>query len=377
MVQQFYRRAEAKSVGPSKPDSLKFYAVNDERFERQPMGNPFVPLRPTNPSSQPHASTDIGQSPEIETAGQPLVQTFLGMPAVIQSAPMRRLLGFVERVGRSRAAVLITGETGSGKELIARAIHEYSARSVCPWIDINCAALPDPLIESELFGYEKGAFSGAMASKPGMFELAHTGSVFLDEVGELPPRMQAKLLRVLEGAPYYRLGGTRKISVDVRIIAASNQDLGEAAAEGSFRRDLYYRLAQVRVHVPPLRERVEDIAPLARFFLEHQEPPAPPFSEEALAALERYAWPGNVRELRNAVVEAAVVADGEHIEVYHLPAAVQSAPPKTATLGDLERKTILRVLAENGGRQQKAADILGISLRTLGRKLKSYDSPNP
>jgi transcriptional regulator with PAS, ATPase and Fis domain len=340
------------------------------------MGNPFVPLDPTfRPKSSSATDTDprLGQSPEAETAGRPLVKTFLGMTAVIQSAPMRRLLGFAERVGRSGAAVLITGETGAGKELIARALHAYSPRSARPWIDLNCAALPELLIESELFGYERGAFSGALASKPGMFELAHTGSVFLDEVGELSPRMQVKLLRVLDGAPYYRLGGTRKISADVRVIAASNQDPAEATASGAFRRDLYYRLAQVRIHVPPLRERLEDIAPLARFFLEQQQPPALGFSEEALAALERYDWPGNVRELRNVVVEAAVMADGERIEWHHLPLAVQAAPPKAVTLEDVERETILRVLEENGGRQHPTADMLGISLRTLGRKLKSYD----
>ncbi len=340
------------------------------------MGNPFVPLHPSfrpNSSSGLTTTPRIGQLPEAETSDRPRVSTFLGMPAVIQSAPMRRLVGLVERVGRSGAAVLITGETGAGKELIARALHEYSARSARPWIDLNCAALPELLIESELFGYERGAFSGAMASKPGMFELAHTGSLFLDEVGELPPRVQVKLLRVLDGAPYYRLGGTRKISADARVIAASNQDLGAAMAAGSFRRDLYYRLAQVRIHVPPLRERVEDIAPLARFFLEQQEPPALRFSEEALGALERYEWPGNVRELRNVVVEAAVMTDGERIELHDLPLAVQAAPPKAVTLEDVERETILRVLEENGGRQQRTADILGISLRTLGRKLKSYE----
>jgi len=340
------------------------------------MGNPFVPLRPASrpkSPSEPNTPSRVGPSPEAETAGRPRVPTFLGMPAVIQSAPMRRLLGFVERVGRLGAAVLITGETGAGKELIARALHEYSTRSARPWIDLNCAALPEPLIESELFGYERGAFSGALGSKPGMFELAHTGSIFLDEVGELSPRMQVKLLRVLDGAPYYRLGGTRRISADVRVIAASNQDPDEAMAAGTFRRDLYYRLAQIRIHVPPLRERVEDIVPLARFFLQQQEPPALRFSEEALAALKRYDWPGNVRELRNVVVEAAVMVDGESIQLHHLPLAVQAAPPRAVTLEDVERETILRVLEENGGRQRRTAEMLGISLRTLGRKLKSYD----
>jgi transcriptional regulator with AAA-type ATPase domain len=160
------------------------------------------------------------------------VHTFMGTPAIISSQAMRRLVALVERVARANAAILITGESGTGKELIARAIHHYSMRSARPWIDLNCAALPELLIESELFGYEKGAFSGALTTKPGMFELAQTGSVFLDEIGDLPPRMQVKLLRVLDGAPYYRLGGTRKISVDARVIAATNQDLEEAMAGG-------------------------------------------------------------------------------------------------------------------------------------------------
>jgi len=309
-------------------------------------------------------------------SGAPMVYTFLGMPGVIQSAIMRRLLEVVERVGRSRAAVLITGETGAGKELIARAIHQYSRRASRPWIDLNCAALPELLIESELFGYEKGAFSGAMSAKPGMFELAHTGSVFLDEVSELSPRMQVKLLRVLDGAPYYRLGGTRKISVDARIIAATNQDLEEATATGAFRRDLYHRLAQLQVRVPSLRERPEDVAPLAKFFLgqqEQQEQRPLRFSAEALDALDGYAWPGNVRELRNVVVQAAVMAEQGVIEMEHLPVPVRSAPPKAVTLEDLEREAILRVLAETAGQQQRAAEILGISLRTLGRKLKAYN----
>jgi transcriptional regulator with PAS, ATPase and Fis domain len=342
------------------------------------MGNPSFPVLPVSveeyaaaPAESPHTP-----SPGAEPMLPPVVKTFLGMPAVIQSAAMRQLLGFAERLGRSGAAVLITGETGVGKELVARAIHEYSPRAARPWIDLNCAALPELLMESELFGYERGAFSGAIAGKEGMFELADTGSVFLDEVGELPPRLQAKLLRVLDGTPYFRLGGTRKISVNVRVIAASNRDLDEAALEGGFRRDLYYRLAQARVHVPPLRERVEDVAALAHFFREQQEPRTTGISAEALVALERYGWPGNVRELRNVLVQAAVMADGGRIELHHLPPAVRGAMPKPVTLDALEREAILRVLEQNGGRQQQAAETLGISLRTLGRKLKSYDQ-NP
>ena len=307
----------------------------------------------------------------LACSGENRIHTFLGMPAVVRSLPMRRLIGLARRVARANAAILITGESGTGKELIARAIHHYSLRCARPWIDLNCAALPELLIESELFGYEKGAFSGALSTKPGMFELAQTGSVFLDEIGDLPPRMQVKLLRVLDGAPYYRLGGTRKISVDARVIAATNQSLEQAMAAGNFRRDLYYRLAQVRIHVPPLRERPDDIRPLARFFLETQESQLQ-LSERAMQALEQYSWPGNVRELRNVVVQAAVMAEGDTIEIGDLPFVVQAAPPRPVTLEDMEREMILKVMTDTGGQQQRSADILGISLRTLGRKLKQY-----
>src|SRR3984893_2801248 len=192
---------------------------------------------------------------------------FLGMPAVVASPAMQELLAMVQRVAQTQASVLIQGESGSGKELIARALHHYSLRCSKPWVDVSCAALPEHLVESELFGYEKGAFSGANSPKPGLFELAHNGTLFLDEVGEIEPRMQVKLLRVLEGAPYYRLGGVRKVSVDVRVIAATNQDLDQMIGTGRFRADLYHRLGQINLRVPPLRERTEDILPLAEHFL--------------------------------------------------------------------------------------------------------------
>src|SRR3954470_7937720 len=198
--------------------------------------------------------------------------SFLGMPAIIASDAMAEVLETARRVARASVAVLITGETGSGKEIVARAIHHYSLRCSNPWVDINCGALPEMLMESELFGHEKGAFSGADTAKAGLFELAHTGTLFLDEVGELDPRMQVKLLRVLDGVPYYRLGSQKKTSVDVRILAATNQDLERAASQGRFRSDLYHRLAEFQIHVPALRERVDDIIPLANFFLgQHSE----------------------------------------------------------------------------------------------------------
>src|SRR5262245_1123 len=229
-----------------------------------------------------------------------VTHSFVGMPVVVKSKAMLDLLSLAERAARMNVAVLITGETGSGKELIARAIHHYSLRHSKPWVDVNCAALPEHLIESELFGYEKGAFSGADSTKQGLFELAHTGTLFLDEIGELEPKMQVKLLRVLDGTPYYRLGGVRKISVDVRILAATNQDLEQATEKGAFRRDLYHRLSQIQIQVPALRERVDDIVPLAEFFLQKQNAELG-LSRDAKQALRSHSWPGNVRELRNIV----------------------------------------------------------------------------
>src|SRR5437868_3501160 len=197
----------------------------------------------------------------------PETYSFLGMPAVFCSNSMRELMSLVQRAAKSNATALITGETGTGKEVIARALHHYSLRSTKPWVDVNCAALPEHLVESELFGYEKGAFSGADSLKPGLFELANTGTLFLDEIGELDNKMQVKLLRVLDGTPYYRLGGVRKTVVDVRILAATNQNLEEAVRSGKFRSDLFHRLSQIQLIVPPLRTRPEDVVALAEFFL--------------------------------------------------------------------------------------------------------------
>jgi transcriptional regulator with PAS, ATPase and Fis domain len=299
------------------------------------------------------------------------------MTAVIRSLPMRQVLSIVQKVAKSNAAVLVTGETGSGKEVVARAIHHFSLRCTRPWIDINCAAFPDHLLESELFGYEKGAFSGADSTKQGMFELANGGTLFLDEIGELDLKMQVKLLRVLDGTPYYRLGGTRKVVSDVRIIAATNVDLREAVEKGSFRRDLYHRLDQARLEVPALRTRPEDVEALARFFL-NQEAPHLRFSDSAIDVLQSYSWPGNVRELRNAVVKAALVTEGGEIRVHDLPPGLRNAPPAPAlagrTLDELEQRAIYSALSETGGRQDRAARILGISQRTLIRKLKIYEN---
>jgi transcriptional regulator with PAS, ATPase and Fis domain len=289
---------------------------------------------------------------------------------------MLRLFDTVERVARANATVLVTGESGAGKEIVARAVHHYSQRMAKPWVDLSCAALPEHLLESELFGYDKGAFSGADSSKPGLFELAHQGTIFLDEIGELDPRMQVKLLRVLDGTPYFRLGGVRKVTADVRVVVATNQDLEAAVAAGRFRRDLYHRLSQFTLKVPPLRDRVEDIAPLAAYILDQQNSSLR-FSEGAINALRGHSWPGNVRELRNAVVQGAVLANGPMIEATDLPitssrafSPVQDCPDN---LDGMERRMILDALAATEGHQQRAADRLGISRRTLSRKLKTYE----
>jgi transcriptional regulator with PAS, ATPase and Fis domain len=307
---------------------------------------------------------------------------FLGMPALVASPAMHAVIELASRMARSSASVLILGESGSGKEVIARALHALSPRRNAPWVDISCGALPENLMESELFGHERGAFSGAEAAKPGLFELAHTGTLFLDEIGELEPRMQVKLLRVLDGAPYFRLGGTRKVAVDVRVLAATNSNLEESVRQGRFRADLYHRLNQLSLRVPPLRERIDDIEPLAELFLTRLDA-ALRFTPGALDLLRRQSWPGNVRELRNVVTRAAVFANDGQIDCDALglpmtPVAVAAAVSRgEGCLEDLERETILRVLNETKGHRQRAAGLLGISRRTLCRKLKQYQPAAP
>lgn len=315
---------------------------------------------------------------------------FLGIEAIVASDALRSTLERARRFAQSTAAVLIEGETGSGKEIIARAIHHYSNRSLKPWVDISCAALPDNLVESELFGYERGAFSGADSRKQGLFEIAQGGTLLLDEIGELDPKPQAKLLRVLDYGEFYRLGGTRKVKVDVRIIAATNRNLEEAVAAGSFREDLFHRLAQLRIRVPALRERPDDILPLAELF-RRSCGLRQTFSAEARRALVAYSWPGNVRELRN-VVTGCCNAEGDEIALEDLPPALAGGDdfstsllrlaertessvrqePRGGLLEAAERELILRALEEAGGHHERAARKLGISTRTLSRKLKLY-----
>ncbi len=322
-----------------------------------------------------------GWATSAAVSGKPEERAFLGIPAVIASRSMQALMHFVERIARSKAAVLITGESGAGKEVVARAVHEYSPRAGKTWVDINCAALPDHLLESELFGFERGAFSGADAPKPGMFELAHQGTLFLDEIGELNIKSQSKLLRVLDGYPYYRLGGTRKIEIDVRIVAATNADLEQEVRSGRFRADLYHRLNQVHVDVPALRDRPDDIEPLASLFLRQQNPDLT-LSTEAALALTNYSWPGNVRELKNLMARLAATVDGDTILRSELPEAFQPVtddlegePPHS--LDRLEQEVILHALEQADGQRTRAAEMLGISRRTLIRRLKIYGVTQP
>ena len=316
---------------------------------------------------------------------QPLARRKIGGTEFLIASPvMHKFMGMVDRVAGHTETVLVVGETGTGKELVARTIHESSYRHRMALVDINCAALPEHLVESELFGYEKGAFSGADASKPGLFELADKSTIFLDEIGELQPQIQVKLLRVLDGSPYYRLGGHRKISVDVRVVAATNQDLELAVKEGRFRKDLFHRLSQFQLRVPPLRERPEDITSLARHFLALKTPDKS-FTPDALTALQAYPWPGNIRELRNLVAKLAMsvqerqisggAVTGElHGEGRNLPASGGEGVRvfQHGNLENMEEQMIVRALEQTGGHRSQAAEQLGISRRTLTRKLREY-----
>ena len=319
----------------------------------------------------------MGDALEAGAAAVQREREIHGTRFIVASGTMQRFMAMVERVAGHTETVLITGETGSGKELIACSIHEFSYRHSKPWIDINCAALPEHLVESELFGYEKGAFSGADNSKPGLFELADQGTLFLDEIGELPSHIQVKLLRVLDGAAYYRLGGHRKITVDVRIVAATNQDLEAAVRDGRFRKDLFHRLSQFQLRVPPLRERPEDIVALAQHFLQLKSATAK-FNPEALRTLQSHSWPGNVRELRNMIAKVAMAASGPEIGAAdvlgELSAEQQKSavPLPTGDLQDMERQMVMKALENSGGHRAKAAEQLGISRRTLTRKLGEY-----
>ena len=322
-----------------------------------------------------------------------------GLPEIVSvSEAMKEAVRLVERVAPSDASVLITGESGTGKELIAHAIHRLSNRADGSFIDINCAAFQESLLESELFGYEAGAFSGAKGRKLGLIELADGGTLFLDEVTELPAQLQAKLLRAIETRTFFRVGGVRKVEVNVRIVAATNRNLDSVVADGSFRSDLLYRINGFQIDLVPLRERSEDIEPLARYLLNYVGGTTKPeLDPQALEALRTYSWPGNVRQLKNCLERAVILSNNGRITVNELPPEVArptpfipmaqatsqpgAAPDYSATaanaspasLRDVERQQILAALEQTGWHRGKTAEILGISSSTLYRRLRDYN----
>jgi len=328
---------------------------------------------------------------------QQRLDDLLRQGAIVGASPaFRRMMMLVEQVASSSATVLVQGESGTGKELVARAIHERSARAGKPFVAVNCAALPETLLESELFGYERGAFTGAAARKEGRFELADGGTLFLDEVADLSAVTQPKILRVLQEGEFDRLGATRSIKVDVRLVAASNQDLAQMVKERRFREDLFYRLNVITVHVPPLRERREDIPMLAQHFLRvyaaKNNRRLDGLTDDALKRLEAWAWPGNVRELENVIERGVVLARGTQVDIDDLPPEIAGATPLPegvvsvrigTPLAEVEQRLLDATLAATGGNKTLAAKLLGIDVRTVARKLerweeeRSADEPPP
>jgi DNA-binding NtrC family response regulator len=309
-----------------------------------------------------------------------------------ESPGIREVMSTVEKVAPSRATILLSGETGTGKEIMARAVHRASHAASGPFVAINCSAVPENLLESELFGHEKGAFTDAKNRKKGVFELANNGTLFLDEIGDMDTGLQSKLLRVLETRTFKRVGGTVDIEVQVRVVAATNKNLKEEVRKGAFREDLYFRLAVVPIAIPALRERLEDVLVLARFFLDHLNRElgrsVSGFTEEAEAALLAYGWPGNVRELRNVVERALLLSTGEEIGLSALPHEVrfpepagrpEVGPPATGvwSLADAERYAIEMALARFEGNKTRAAEALGVSRQTLRSKIREYGVTDP
>ncbi|MBZ5576073.1 MAG: sigma 54-interacting transcriptional regulator [Acidobacteriia bacterium] len=309
-----------------------------------------------------------------------------------ESGPMREVMNFVRRVAASEATtILLEGENGTGKDLVAKTLHYQSLRQAEPFIAINCAAIPETLLESELFGYEKGAFTDARAQKRGIFELADKGTLFLDEIGEIPLMLQAKLLRVLEDQTFRRLGGLKDIKLDLRVVAATNKNLREAVKEGAFRQDLYFRLNVIQILIPPLRDRADDILPLTRFFIEHYNRKfkrnIEGVTDPAAKLLVSHAWPGNVRELRNAIERAMILEETGHITAASLPISIShpdggssisvdlgaEMPSDGLSLEDNERSLLSRALEKTNGNQTQAARLLRITRDTLRYKMKKFN----
>jgi DNA-binding NtrC family response regulator len=343
------------------------------------------------PSMLPPGTVQKRAAPEPEIERPSLLP---GGPMLVRDPVMEEVMDLVRRVAPSELSVLLTGETGVGKEVVAEVVHRGSRRAEGPFVCINCAALAESIAESELFGHEKGAFTGALGARGGVFEAGHDGTVFLDEIGELSPGLQAKLLRVLETREVMRLGSVVPRRVNVRFVSATNRDLRAEIAAGRFREDLYFRLNGICIDIPALRDRPRDILPLARRFARRGMPEGeiPRFGAEVIARLESHPWPGNVRELRNAMERAAVLAGTDTIELAHLPpelrggarsavaspaAVVQASATVRDELEDVERQRIMEALEQTGGNQTKAAELIGMPRRTFVKRLDAYGIDRP
>ena len=330
-------------------------------------------------AAEKHALVRANRALKHELERRDRFHEFIG-----RSDALHSILKLIAKVAGTDSTVLVLGQSGVGKELVSRAIHRNSARSDQPFIVVDCTTLQDSLLQSELFGHEKGAFTGAVIGKQGLFEIAHRGTVFLDEIGELSPLIQSRLLRVLDAGTFRRVGGVKDIAVDVRVVCATNQDLERRVKEGTFRKDLYYRINVVSMPVPTLRERPEDIPLLAEYFA-RTSPVARGrsirFSDEAMKALQVYAWPGNVRELQNVIERALILVEQNEISLQDLPGNLQTEPIQTTdsltenrpTLAALESRYIRQLLESCDGRRAVVAEVLGISERNLYRKLKSLE----
>jgi len=322
---------------------------------------------------------------EVDRLREELEQDWDVEGIVAADPTMLGVLDTVKRVAPTGATVMIYGESGTGKELVARAVHRLSERAAKPFVSVSAGALPETLLESELFGYEKGAFTGAMTAKPGRFEMANGGTLFLDEIGDISPAVQVKLLRVLQERTFERLGGTRSIEVDVRVVAATNRDLQQLIADGTFREDLFYRLNVVPVTIPPLRKRPEDIPSLVAHFLTKFGAQGRSISPEAMRALSEYQWPGNVRELENTIERVVILSHGDVIGIEDLPAEVRAGvsvcdagsrcfvlPESGLDLEETELDFIKQALERSGGSVPKAAKLLGLTTKTLEARMQKF-----
>ena len=362
------------------PDAVQAIKLGAYDYLRKPVDPPHLRLLLVN------LSAHLTVNEENQRLRRRLMHAGELGSLIGHTSPMTRTLNLIQQVAPSSASVVIVGDSGTGKELAARTIHDLSPRRSGPYIAINCAALPETLMESELFGHERGAFTGADRRREGCFELANGGTLLLDEIGEMKAELQAKLLRVLEEQKIRRLGGSAEIAVDVRVLAATNRNLEAAIREGRFREDLYYRLNVFTLELPPLCERAEDIPLLIEYFLQEMQAPAGKvvngIDAECLEVLKAYRWPGNVRQLRNVIERALIVARGPLISVADLPPELKRAGGTSATLeiklgaslDEIEREVITRTIDFVGGNKSRAAEILGVSLKTLYNRLERYQN---